>query len=647
LVDYIAYIVVRLLNRIFALVPISACLWIGRRFGTAAFFVNKKRRLIAYSNLKAAFAMEKSPAELKGITKRVYQNMVQTFFEVLNLTKVDKKYVEKYIDIANIECLHEAVRTGNGVVLLTGHFGDWELLSLVSSVIGFPILVLAREQKMKRLNDLLNRLRESNGCKVISKGMPTKNLFKALYAKKVIGILSDQDAGKNGMFVDFFGRPTSSHSGPFEIAKRTGAVIIPNFAVRQHGPYHKVFLEDYLKFSNTVSADEIRENLQKFTALLEKYVRLYPDQWLWLHKRWKSTPVRTVLVLSDGKAGHINQSLSIAAQIKKARVERGFKPEDTVIKVVDVKLKNPIAKTLLSACASFASWRCHGCMRCMKYCLTKDSYDILMKTHSEYVISCGSDLAAVNIFMSKENCARNVIVMKPNIAMGLKKYDLAVIPEHDKPPAAPNVVATRLAPNMVCRDSIGLEGEKLKRRVKLGSGKIIGLFIGGDNPEFALAGEAVDNVIRHISEFSNERNAEFLVTTSRRTSHEAEEVIKIWSRKDKRCRLAVLANEDNPPGTVTGILSLSDVAVVSGESVSMVSEAISSGKKVVVFMPRKKTDAVTKHEMLLASLEREGYIRVSTIDGLSRAVRDALEAGAHAKVPDDAEKIYEAVRRLI
>ncbi|MBI5124167.1 MAG: hypothetical protein HZA72_01975, partial [Candidatus Omnitrophica bacterium] len=218
MIDYIAYIIVRLLNIILRVVPVSVSLWVGRRFGFIAFLINKKRRLVAYANLKAAFAKETSPRELKIITRKVYENLVQTFLEVLNLTKVNRRYVDKYVKVVNMERIRDAAMSGRGTILLTGHFGDWELSSLVSSVEGFPIMVLAREQKMKRLNELLNALRESNGCKVIRKGMSTKFILKALYAKNIVGILSDQDAGRKGVFVDFFNRPTSCHSGPFEIA---------------------------------------------------------------------------------------------------------------------------------------------------------------------------------------------------------------------------------------------------------------------------------------------------------------------------------------------------------------------------------------------------------------------------------------------
>ncbi len=647
MIDFAAYIIVRALNKVLSFVPISFSLWIGRRLGSAAFFFNSKRRLIAYANLKAAFAREKSPHELRGITKRVYQNMVQTFMEVLNLTKVNRKYYDKYVEIVNLERLHNAARSGRGTILLTAHFGDWEMSSLVSSVIGFPILVLVREQKMKRLNELLNALRESNGCKVIRKGMDVKNILKALYGKNIVGILSDQDAGKNGIFVDFFGRPTSCHSGPFEIAKHTGSLILPNFIVRTKGPYHKLYLEEYIDFKQAKSGDDIKENMQKFAKLLETYIRIYPDQWLWLHKRWKSTPARTVLVLNDGKAGHLNQSLAIAETIRKARLTQGRKPDDTRIVVIDVKYRNRYSRAALSACAFLASWRCHGCMRCMKFCLEKDTYDTLMRTYCDFVVSCGSSTSAVNVFMKIENNAKNAAVMKPNIVMGLGKFDLAVIPDHDNPPSAKNVVATAVAPNLIDEDSLKRDGEKLKNRVSLKTDRVTSLFVGGDNPEFSLTAENINSVIDGLAAFSDSHNAELVVTTSRRTSPGVEDILKRRLQNHPRCKLLVIANENNISEAVGGMLGLSKVAVVSGESISMVSEAISSGNKTVVFRLAKKKESLTKHERALEKLERDGYITVVDPVDLPLALEKALSDTSPRKELKDKQKIFDAVRRLI
>ena len=648
LIDYIASILVRALNIIFRLVPIGASLWLGRRLGGIAFFFNRKRRLVAYTNLKAAFAREKPPAELRRLTKDVYVNLVQTFVEILNLTKVNKQYINKYVEVVNLERIQNAARSGRGVILLTAHFGDWELSNLASAMIGFPITVLVREQKMERLNELLNRLRESKGCKVVRKGMSTKNILKALYDKEIIGILSDQDAGRNGVFVDFFGRPTSCHVGPMEMAKRTDSIIIPNFIVRTKGPYHKVYLEEYIDFRGPESAGGVKEGLEAFARILESYVRRYPAQWLWLHKRWKSTPARTVLVLNDGKQGHLNQSLAVANEIRKARTTQGYGVEDTKITVIDVRFKNRFASAALSVCASFASWRCHGCMRCVKATLDRNTYGSLMRTYAEFIISCGSSLAPVNVFMAKENNAKNIVVMKPNgIARALGKFSLVIIPKHDRPREAKNVVVTDMAPNIMDEERLKSDGGKLKNRIGHVKTDAIGVFFGGDNPEFSLTEDIASVAIDNILKFCEANDSELLVTTSRRTPPGIERVIEKRLKDEPRCKLLVLANEKNLGEAVGGILALSKIAVISGESVSMISEAVGSGRKVIAFELEKRVSGVTKHEAALKELEREGYASVAAPENLKEALEAAWKDTRPAKEPKDREKIFDAVRRLI
>ena len=118
---------------------------------------------------------------------------------------------------------------------------------------------------------------------------------------------------------------------------------------------------------------------------------------------------------------------------------------------------------------------------------------MLMKTYSDFVVSCGSSLAGVNIFMSKENNARNIVVMRPGIFLGLKKFKLALIPEHDRPAKRKNVVPTHLAPNLVNEENIRRDGEILARHVHIGQSGAVGVFIGGDNPEYSLT-EPFDRV---------------------------------------------------------------------------------------------------------------------------------------------------------
>ena len=647
MLDYIASILVRGLNIIFHFMPIEINLWIGRRLGGIAFFVNKKRRLIAYANLKAAFAKEKSPKELRYITKGIYINLVQSFVEMLSLTKVSKSYVNKYVEVVNMERIENAARSGRGTILLTAHFGDWELSSMVSAMKGFPITVLAREQKMKRLNELLNRLRESKGCRVVRKGLSTKLILKELYEKDMVGILSDQDAGKTGTFVKFFGRPTSAHIGPFDIAKHTDSIILPNFIVREHGPFHKLYLEEYIEMRGVDTEEGLKNSLQKYMSLLETYIRKYPAQWLWLHKRWKSTPKRAVLVLNDGKAGHLNQSLAVARQIQRARTTQGYKVEDTSVKTVNVEYKNGFSRILLTFAAHFASWRCHGRMYFMKMCLKKDSYENLMSTYSEFVISCGSSLTAVNIFMRKENNAKNVVIMRPGILFGLKKFNFIIVPKHDNMKARKNIVETALAPNLVDGEAMRSAGEKLKNNIRLEKGNILGILIGGDNPEFTLTEQLLRKVINEALKFCQSNDADLLVTTSRRTDSIQGTILKEMLQNNPRCKLLVVANDFNPQGTLAGILALSNIVLVSGESISMISEAIASGKKVVVFELDKKVNGTTKHARALDALAREGYVTVAKADELPSVLSRVLSEKTSLKRIDDTDKIYDAMRALI
>ncbi len=642
MLDLIASIIVRLLNLIFGLIPISASLWLGRMAGRLVFVFNKKRRLIAYANLRAAFAGERSPGELRGILKRVYQNIAQTFVEILNLTKVSPRYVERYVEIVNFERVVNASKKERGIILLTAHFGDWELSSLVGATVGFPMTVLAREQKMKRLNELLNRLRESKGCRVVRKGLSTKLILRALYNKETVGILADQDAGRNGVFVDFFGRPTSTAPGAFEFSKRTGAAILPNFIARIKGPYHRLFVEEHIDASS-----DTKSAVQRYMKVLETYVRRYPDQWLWLHKRWKSTPLRRVLVLSDGKAGHLNQALAVAKEIRKARCSsQGARSEDTEIAVVDIKYRNGFSRALLLLCASLANWRWHGRTGCLKVCLKPDSYNSLIRLYADFVVSCGMGAAPVNILASIENNAKNIVVMKPgNISLG--KFKLAIVPRHDNVREGGNVVITDIAPNLIDQDKMKGDGERLKGKLALTKNRVIGLLAGGDNPDYALTEEIINKVIDEVSKAADELDAEILATTSRRTPKHAERILKERLSNNPRCKLLVIANENNIEEAASGILYLSSIVLVSAESISMVSEAVSSGRGVVAFGLEKRRQTVTKHDRAIENLVSKGYVRVVGPSGIAQALAGSMSRPEGPRGPRDMELVYEAVRRLI
>ena len=646
-IDYILYLIAKFFSALLMALPVEAALGLGRLFGAIAYIANYKRARIAYSNMRAAFCEEKDPSEIRRIVKHLYRNFGETLVEVLRIPKVDKAYIEKYVRTENRDNFNNALSKGRGMILLTGHFGNWELSSITSALSGYPLLVLAREQKMTRLNDALNAYRESKGCRVVKKGMAAREIYEHLEKGGIVGMLTDQDAGKKGAFINFFGRPTSTPRGAFTLSRKTGAVIIPSFMVRVKGAYHRLFLESPVEIQDSDELGVLKA-MKKFASILETYIRRYPEQWLWLHKRWKSTPLRKVVILSDGKKGHLNQSLAVFERIKECRREFGYSDIDTKLKIIDVNYRTKIKKILLAALSFFAANYPFLRMRSLELCLAEKSYEELKSCYADIVISCGSETAAVNLFFSRENNAKSAILMRPSL-VPTSNFDLAIIPEHDNPPRKKNIVRTLGAPNLITSRKLEDDLKLLEKAVSLEGKRSIGLFIGGENKNYMFDPFLIRDVLNNVIEAAKELDANILTTTSRRTSVDIGNFIKRELGKTKLAKLVIVANERNPEWTVGGILAASDVVVVSGESSSMLSEAASSGKHVVVFKPPKKASSRKndKHEVFLDKLRSSGIVHLSEVERLKENIIGLIDSSEKPKKLENGESILEAVKRII
>lgn len=640
--DYICALAVRGINLIFHVLPTRAALWFGSALGPIICFFNTERRVIGYANLRAAFYKEKTPQELSRLIKAVYKSLTRVLFEILTLTKVDELYIDKYVEIVNPQNMLKIKGHPRGVILLTAHFGNWELSGMVSSLKGFPVVALAREQKMKRLNALINRLRESKGLKVVTKGITTRLIVEALHAGKIIGMVGDQDGGKAGTLVEFFGRPASTAPGSARIAAKTGAYILPAFMARIKGPRHRLIIEEPMKIEKD---EDLKPYLLKYNALLEKYVRMYPEQWLWLHKRWKSSSLKKVTILTDGKPGHLAQARAAYKLLNRYREDFGFSSRDTEPRTVEVRFKNAFAKRFVNFLSLFSGPRCQGCMRCLKMCLTKDSYGNLMSGYSDIVIGCGSASAGVNRLFSLENNAKSAHILKPSI-LGFKKFDMLVIPAHDGVKRGEGrVITTDTTLNLIDEEYLEESAKSLGKITK--DRKKIGVLLGGDNAHFTLSEGTLRKLLSGVVSAAEKLDADILFTTSRRTPAFAEKILKASLKPQKRCKLLVIANEKNIPYAVGGILGSSDVVVVSGESASMVSEAVASQKKVIVFGLDKKKRKASKFEKMLKNMEKKGFIVTAPAEGLSGAIKSCLEAPAVTSVPEDNYNVYKYMWRLL
>ena len=614
LTDYALYWLARALGAFFRLMPTGLAFFIGRRLGQLAIYANPKRARVAYANLKMALGKDYSRKELKQLVRRTYANIGEGLVEVFLLPKMDEKYIKKYFEFENFDCAHEVLKQGRGLIILTAHFGTWEASHAALPYRGLAFTGIAREQKPYLLNELLHKYRESKGCRVVFKGLGIKEALKALKSKVPVGMLVDQDAGKKGIFVKLFGKEASWNPGVMEMALRTNTPILPGFSVRKKGPYIKFWFDDKtIVFPENVPGDEkIKQGFRQYVACLEDAIRKYPDQWLWQHKRWKSSPVRNVVILNDARTGHLRQSEAVVEAMRDAWEQKGLKREDIRVKILEISKGGP-KKDLMSACA-------------------------------DIVISCGSFGARANLALSKDCNARSVVIMKPSF-LSLRKFDLAIVPRHDDPPKLKNVVVTEGALNLIDKKSMERCSEGLLKMTGALRPNVIGILIGGASRDFNIDKRAVDAMLDEVIGASRKNDCDILLTTSRRTPGDIGELIKKKLFNNERCRLLLIANEANVEGAVQGILGLSDIAISTKDSISMMSEAASSGAYAIVL--DQKGDASRRHKAFLENLSIGGYIKMCGAESIGAEISNFFKNNPKQRVLDDKTTVREAVGRVL
>ena len=269
--------------------PYRAALVIGAMLGRFAYYILSAERRRSIDNLRAAFSKEKTTREIRTISAELFCNLGRNLVEVLRFPLLKRSAVEKLIDAHGLENVDRAFARGKGVILLASHIGNWELLAAFYSLKGYRLYAVARNVRNPFLNEVLLKLRERVGIKVIDRQTSPRIILKALKANAGVGILPDQDVKNvSGVFVEFLGKEAYTPSAPVALSLASGAPIIPCFLIRQ-GTKHTLYIENELCLD--VSGDKKRDilvNTQKWSRIVEKYVRKYPSQWIWMHKRWKT-----------------------------------------------------------------------------------------------------------------------------------------------------------------------------------------------------------------------------------------------------------------------------------------------------------------------------------------------------------------------
>lgn len=249
-------------------------------------------RHAAMVNLRLAFP-QWTDAQRRRTLRRMTRYLGWMAAEFAHFPELSGENIERLVVLDGFENFDAAHRRGKGVIFLTGHMSAWELAPFAQALYGHPLSFLARAVDNTRVDALVNHYRCLSGNRPIEKNNAARAMLRVLHDGGTVGILADQNTSLDeGIFVDFFGIPAATTTGLARIARRTDAAVVPGFlfwddAMRKY----RLRFEAAVQLQHTEDEDaDIRVNTARFNKVIEDYIRTHPDQWLWVHKRWKNRP---------------------------------------------------------------------------------------------------------------------------------------------------------------------------------------------------------------------------------------------------------------------------------------------------------------------------------------------------------------------
>jgi KDO2-lipid IV(A) lauroyltransferase len=276
-----------------AVLPLQWARKAGEVLGLLLFYMWGSRRRIAIENLAKSVAIGALtiPQPAEEIIRNNFRNLGKSFAEVIKIYYGLGRKILDGVRFEGEEHLQAARAKGKGVLLITGHCGNWELLALSASIMLFPISLVARPVNNRYINSFVERVRKKYGNRVIDKKGALKLVMQGLKNNDSIGILMDQSVlPEEGYVIDFLGRGAWTTKMPALIARKTGAAAIPAFIHREdHG--HRIMIYPEVELSGDDDKEKaVKEDTERFSEYIEKYIREHPSEWLWIHRRWKRVP---------------------------------------------------------------------------------------------------------------------------------------------------------------------------------------------------------------------------------------------------------------------------------------------------------------------------------------------------------------------
>ena len=290
--EWIAYAVVSSVVKLAGALPRSLARALAEGLARMLFAVTPKLRKTAEFNLKLAFP-QWTDAQREATIRGMVRSLGWMAAEFARMPRYTRKHIEEIIVLDGHENFLQGQRRGKGVLFLTAHMGAWELSSYAHAVYGYPLHYMARPLDNARLDGLVNRYRGLSGNAPIFKNESARLMLRILKEAGTVGILADQNTMREeGAFVDFFGVPACTTTGIARMALHTGAAVVPGYAVWDESlKKYRLRFEPPLELVRTGDAErDIVENTRRFAKVTEEIVRKYPEQWVWVHARWKTRP---------------------------------------------------------------------------------------------------------------------------------------------------------------------------------------------------------------------------------------------------------------------------------------------------------------------------------------------------------------------
>lgn len=269
---------------------------LGNFIGSIWFFLDKKHRTLTMNNIKKAYGSRKSNKEIKILAKNVFKNTAKMLFEHARFHRMKHEDFSGLFSITGLEHLKAAHAEGKGVLCFSGHLGNWELLATLAYITQIKFSVIYKTIEFAPMDRYITKTREFTGCNMLPLHNALDQVIISLGRGDMIGLIVDQNVRKRNraVFIDFFDRKASATKGLAKLALSTKAPVVPLFIFKDKGRTKIEILPKVPLIQTDDIEQDIFDNTQVYHSIIEKYVRKYPEQWFWLHNRWKTRPLEEI-----------------------------------------------------------------------------------------------------------------------------------------------------------------------------------------------------------------------------------------------------------------------------------------------------------------------------------------------------------------